>query len=211
MESTPAPVDLNKLKGILSKAKAVMNKAEENRPSAKQTKGRDYEDTLVESTSYDDNDDRFESALNGMQTGGNSTIEAIDPSVANYADYVNNSRLPPAIKKAMLEMPIPRSNGLSHTFNKEDVADLIDKPAKQSKPAPRPAQRTQLNEATQKNSDSITVSKTELKEMVDAIVNEKLLEFFMKTSSQKITEDAVKRTINLLIKEGKLTPKKKTI
>jgi hypothetical protein len=47
--------------------------------------------------------------------------------------------------------------------------------------------------------------------MVNELVNEKLLEFFIKNHNKNITEETVKRTINTLIKEGKITPKKKTL
>jgi hypothetical protein len=43
------------------------------------------------------------------------------------------------------------------------------------------------------------------------LVNEKLLEFFVKNHNKSITEDTVKRTITTLIKEGKIQQKKRTL
>jgi hypothetical protein len=137
--------------------------------------------------------------------------------IDNYnEDAIRNSKLPDVIKRAMIENPIPKVSGLNHSFNAEDVSDLIEKPmgtpqTRRTQPRQQPQQRINEQAYSNQNSGMITVTKEQLREMVDDIVNEKLLEFFMKASTQRITEDAVKKTLTALVKEGKITAKKKTV
>jgi hypothetical protein len=121
---------------------------------------------------------------------------------------IKNSKLPSAIKEAMLKNPIPQLSGPNHTFTLDDVSDLADE-----KPMGLPkTQKTKpITESRTTNSNLITVDKNQLKEMVNDLVNEKLLEFFVKNHNKSITEDTVKRTISTLIKEGKIATKKKTV
>lgn len=126
-----------------------------------------------------------------------------------YVAAVKNSKLPAVIKEAMIKTPI-KQVGMGHTFNIEDVAQLIDKPMglpKVPKTNPRPAapqQRRTIAESYVADSDSVTVSREELSEIVDELVNAKLLEFFMQNHNKRIVDEAVKRTVSVLIKEGKL-------
>lgn len=201
MEQQPPPVDLNKLKKILSASKAIMNKVESN----------DYTTGHVDPRALN------EEGVMEMQSTGvvrSASTAPVVPVGGFTEEQINNSRLPAAIKKAMLEHPIPQVTGFNTSFTLDDVSELQEKPMghpKTPKTAPKAPQKQQLRESVNNDQDTITVSKDELKEMVNSIVNERLLEFFMKTSSQKITEDAVKKTLQMLIKEGKLTAKKKTI
>ena len=61
-------------------------------------------------------------------TMGNSARQMKQPS----RDAIMNSKMPEAIKKAMLENPISQPK-MNHTFNLDDVSDLIDE-----KPIPAP-------------------------------------------------------------------------
>ena len=197
--SIPAPVDLNRLKSILGASKAIMNKVETG----------DFETGHVDPRAL------TEDGVRELQAEG-VTRPAMSNHSANVGyneQTVMNSRLPEGVKKIMLERPIPQLTGPNYTFSLDDVSELAtDKPMglpKTPKTSPKPTRQV-VNESYSQ-SDMITVSKTELGEMVKNIVNERLLEFMTKTNNKAITEDAVKKTIALLIKEGKLTPKKKTI
>jgi len=53
----------------------------------------------------------------------------------------------------------------------------------------------------------LTISREDL----DAMINVRLLEFFTQTYNKMIIEDTIKKTMSMLIKEGKITVKKKTI
>jgi hypothetical protein len=205
---TPTQIDLSKLKGILSGAKKLINKVE----SGDYTTGHIDERALTD---------------NGVQEmyaeGYNRSAQAHTPmneQQDNYtADQVRNSNLPEAIKQAMINNPIPKINVnpfAPQSFSLDDVADLQEKPVaypQSRKPAPKQQARPQqrLNEQAYYPQDTISVTKEQLREMVDEIVNEKLINYFMKMSTERITENAVKKTLNALVKEGKLTAKKKTI
>ena len=117
-------------------------------------------------------------------------------SVSDYTpEQIKNSNLPQVVKEAMLNKPIAKIKGIGGGFSLEGLESLIDKPEKQPIRESRPKQ----------NSEMITISKTELNEMIDKRISEVLANMFAKT----ITEQTIKRTINTLISEGKLVTKKK--
>lgn len=193
---TPQPVDLNRLKGILGASKAIMNKVETG----------DFETGHVDARALTEDGVR-ELQAEGVTRPANQQQQA---HIGYDEETIMNSRLPEAIKRAMIEKPIPQLTSPSYTFSIDDVSELAEKPMGLPKAKAKPQSQQPLRESYG-NSEMITVSKTELKEMVSAIVNERLLEFMTKTNNKAITEDAVKKTIALLIKEGKLAPKKKTL
>lgn len=187
---TPQPVDINKLKSILGNAKAVMNKVESNT----------YKTGNVDARAL------TEEGVQELQSEGYS--RPVSAQASTYTEeMVKNSKLPSAIKKAMLENPIPQLTTPNHTFSLNDVSDLTEE-----KPMglPRTPKTRVVNESKQQNG-LISISKEDLREMVNELVNEKLLEFFVKNHNKNITEETVKRTISTLIKEGKIATKKKTI
>jgi len=190
---TPPPVDLNKLKGILGNAKNIMKKVETG----------NFETGHVDARALTE-DGVMELQAEGVRRPIQQQQQL---EGQQYQQAVMNSGMPESVKKLMLERPIQQAVP-NYTFSLDDVSDLSDE-----KPMGRPTTPKQsfIQENRQVSSDMITVSKTELKEMVNSIVNERLLEFMTKTNNKAITEDAVKKTISLLIKEGKLTPKKKTL
>lgn len=186
----PQPVDINKLKSILGNAKAVMNKVESN----------NYKTGNVNAKAL------TEEGVQELQSEGFTR-----PSVTQAATYteemVKNSKLPSAIKKAMLENPIPQLTTPNHTFSLNDVSDLNEE-----KPMGLPkTPKTKVINESNKQSGLISISKEDLREIVNELVNEKLLEFFVKNHNKNITEETVKRTISTLIKEGKIATKKKTM
>jgi hypothetical protein len=188
----PAPVNLESLKGILAKSKAVMNKISGEEP--KQTSSRqlseDYSDNYSKSPSYDERDEREPNYDEKPQV-----TPSMEPKM--YTDeQVMNSKLPQAIKEAMMKSPIPMLQGPPSNFTLDDVSDLVDKP----KSAPLRESRRESN------SEMITVSKKELQEMI----KEGIGQYFKDGYEKRITETAIKKTINVLIKEGKLNTKPKT-
>ena len=176
MNQVPQPVDLSKLKGILSNAKAVMNKVDEN-----QSNGKPLPSNNATTTNYI-TEEQFNAANSVQQQPAQRRITK---------ESINNSKLPEAVKKAMLENPIQQPNSLTHSFNLEDVADLIEKPK-------------QINESIVHNNDKITVNETALR----GIIKDVLLEFLTEDYNKKLTENANKKTINTLLKEGKIKTKK---
>ena len=186
---SPQPVDLNKLKNILGNAKAVMNKVENN----------SFKTGNIDARALNED---------GVQELQSEGVKRPKTTQGYTEEMIKNSKLPPIIKKAMLENPIPQLSGPTHTFTLDDVSDLADE-----KPMglPKVPKTKTINESARTQSNTLSISKDDLREMVNELVNEKLLDFFIKNHNKNITEETVKRTINTLIKEGKITPKKKTI
>ena len=188
----PQPVDLNRLKNILGASKAIMNKVETG----------NFETGNVDARAL------TEDGVAQLQSEG-VTRPTTQVGPAQYTkEMVMNSNLPAAIKKAMLDKPIPQLTNPSYTFNLNDVSDLVEEKKMPLPKAPKTQPRT-LNESS--NQDLITINKSQLEEMVGNIVNQKLLEHYTKIHDNQLTENTVKRTINALIKEGKLAPRKKTL
>jgi hypothetical protein len=55
------------------------------------------------------------------------------------------------------------------------------------------------------NSDMITISTVDLQNMIDESINR----FFKQVYDKTVTEETIKKTINTLIKEGKIQTKRK--
>lgn len=189
---SPQPVDLNKLKSILGASKKIMNKVETG----------DYETGNIDARAL------TEDGVAELQSEGVSRPVSQNQPLVYNEEMVMKSRLPESIKKVMIEKPIPQIGNPSYTFSLDDVNDLVED---KKMGLPKAPKTKKLNESYSSQSDLITVSKEELKEMVNELVNERLLEFFVRNHNKSITEDTVKRTISTLVKEGRLQTKKKTI
>jgi hypothetical protein len=189
---TPAPVNLNALKGILANAKKVMNKVEENSTpkGGKQPIRETYDDAYSNQPMYNEMDEREPVYEQYTQ----QTPSAMQPM--NYtAEQVMNSNLPANIKEAMLKNPIPQLQGPPSKFSLEDLGDLVEKPKS----------RQPIREnASQHNSQGMMVDPNMLK----AMIKEAVAEYFKESYEKQITEQAIKKTINVLIKEGKINTKK---
>jgi hypothetical protein len=112
-----------------------------------------------------------------------------------------NSKLPPAIKEAMLKNPIPKLSGPPSKFSLEDLSDLVEKPKPQFKSPGVPLRESSENY----QSPTINITVELLNEMIDNRVNAILAKMFTKT----VSEQAIKKTISTLINEGKISVKKK--
>lgn len=185
---TPKPVDVNRFKAIAGSFKKIVQKADELKPivlsetTQKQTEIESIEESMVEKTA----------------------------PARDYSDeQVMNSRLPESVKKAMIDRRVPKLTSPPSKFSIEDFEkDEKDIPMIPNKRAPitkAPVIKAPIRENITPNSDLITVSKSEL----DAMINAKLLEFLTKSYNKTLTEETIARTINMLIKEGKISVKKK--
>lgn len=187
MNGTPPPADLSKLKGILGNAKAVMNKVNNGNYETGNVDGN----SLVQSTEGYVSQNNV-STDSQAATMGNATRSMGQPN----KNAIINSKMPEAIKKAMLENPISQPK-MNHTFNLDDVSDLIDE-----KPIPAPTTKRRVNEGVVKG-DMITISEAGLRDMVKDV----LIEYLSADYTKNITEGVIKKTINTLIKEGKIKTK----
>ena len=185
--NTPPPVNLSALKNILANAKKVMEKVEGDKPSTPSRKESISESSSSSQPIYDENDERepvyenFKPTTQGQSGPRNYT-----------AEQVMSSKLPDSVKKLMISKPIPQLQGIPSSFTLDDVQDVVVK-----KPT------TKLNENSGAN--MVTVSQDQLQKMI----NESVANYFKADYEKRITEAAIKKTINVLIKEGKLNVKKK--
>ena len=185
MNGAPPPADLSKLKNILGNAKSIMNKVNDGNYETGNVDGN----TLVQSTDGYVNEGNMSTNATTM---GNSARQMKQPS----KDAIMNSKMPEVIKKAMLENPISQPK-INHTFNLDDVSYLID-----DKPIPAPTTKKRVNEGVVKG-DMITISEAGLRDMIKDV----LIEYLSADYSKNITEGVIKKTINTLIKEGKIKTK----
>jgi hypothetical protein len=191
---TPAPVNLAALKGILANAKKVMNKVEENSTptNAKKSVRESYDDyNNYQQPMYNEMDEREPVYENFTP----STPSQMQPQMYT-PEQVMASKLPPAIKEAMLKNPIPQLQGPPSKFSLEDLGDLVEQPQRK----PQPLRESSGNHQPQMSIDA---------NMLKAMVKEAVAEYFKESYEKRITETTIAKTINLLIKEGKLQTKKK--
>ena len=192
----PAPVNLAALSGILAKSKQVMAKVETEKP-VKQSKGTVMTESYDSGydSGYDERDER-----EPIYENYEAPQSGFDPT--NVQDYteeqVMSSNLPPAIKEAMLKNKIPRLSGPPSKVSPEAIAKMTG-----IQPKPQPQTRQPLVE-NHNNNGMVTVSK----EQLQAMIKEGIDNFFKNDYEKRITEAAIKKTITVLIKEGKLNTKK---
>jgi hypothetical protein len=191
MNATPPPADLSKLKGILGKAKAVMNTVDTGSYQTGNVNGS----ALVQDTSNYVESQNVP-VENRATSIGDPSRQMRQPS----KETIMNSKMPDSIKKAMMENPIAQPT-MNHTFNLDDVSDLIDKPM----PAPqaRPQQRVNENVVHNQANDTFTVSESALR----GIIKDVLIEYLASDYQRQLSEGVIKKTINTLIKEGKIRTK----
>ena len=172
--NTPQPINMDKLKSILGGAKSIMDK------------GDNYEKGNIDSRAL------TTEGINQMESEGIKR-----PQTQQYKN-LETTKLPSVVRDIMINNPIPQGNSLSHTFNLDDVPEIVENYQKQ--PVSQQPITQQIN-----NSNTFTVSEVGLR----AMVNDILLEFMTKTFTQNLGEDVIKKTIGSLIKEGKIRVKKK--
>ena len=184
----PPPVQITPaMKALLDRAKNVMKATENNKPIV-----------LSETT---------QKQIDIESAGEPETKAPLVPtSAAGYTrEQVMNSKMPQAVKEAMLKS-IPKEVPQPFNSRLEDMSDLEDIKMIPNKRAPiLKTQTINENKLINYNSDMVTLSRTDLKDLI----NESINNFLVQSYNKNLTEDAIKKTINMLIKEGKLTVKKK--
>jgi hypothetical protein len=194
------PANLAALKGILGKSKALMEHVETD----------NYQKGNLDASMMVTSDQLVE----GNQMGGQMPIpqrSAQSMNVGGYNDQmVDNSRLPDHIKNAMKEHKIPALNpaNVMQSFSLEDMGDLVEK----SMPSPQQYQQQRINEQ-QYQQQPVQQSMNVNEQMIRAIVKEELLNILGGEFTKQIRENAIKSTIQTLIKEGKVktTTRKKQV
>jgi hypothetical protein len=182
--------DVSKLKEILSRSKAILNKTEEEygRTGSKVTESFDR------NTSYEEKEipNLTENYINKMSDNVNS----VAPKNGQYRN-MEKSKLPDFIKQAMIDNPIEIPETPFHTFELDDVSEIVseNKVVKQKTKT--------LNESTTTNVgvSEGTIRKI-IKEEIQSIVRDVIEEYLDKSL---VTED-IQIKIGSTIFSGNLKP-----
>jgi hypothetical protein len=179
-----------------------MSVVESREPEKKANKSRDFDprqsynqSMFDDSPTYTESDERepiyenYQPQTQGVVANNNYTPEQIMAS-----------NLPPIVKEAMLKNPIPRLSGPPSKVSAEAIAKLTGATIRKPNEI---GQRKVLRES--ENSEMITISRVDLQNMIDESINR----FFKQVYDKTVTEETIKKTINTLIKEGKIQTKRK--
>jgi hypothetical protein len=166
------PVDLNKLKAILNKSKAIMKTVDSNNYNTGNINGGD----LVQ-----------EGLVTSLPNDATPIASSTHKQKTITENMIDNSKLPESIKMAMKNNPIPIPQSINHTFELDDVME---------KPLPPPTSRSNIREnITQPKSDLN-------EDRIRTIVSEEMSKFFSGYFMKQITESIQKQTIKNLIDVG---------
>ena len=174
----------NRLAEILSKSKAVMQKAEENHGSTNMNSGGGN----MFSSQEKEIPNLTENYINNNRK---TSTNSVAPQNGRYRN-LEKSKMPDFIKQAMIENPIDIPETPYHTFELDDVADLVN----ESVPTQQP-----MTQTTPKNVDVNNIRqivREEIEDVVRSVVEEYL-------DKSLVTED-IKIKIGDTIFGGTLKP-----
>lgn len=190
----------DKLIAMLKGAKKIMKKVETG----------DYTTGNIDTRALTEEGVKELHASGVVRPSRNDSSENIDN--VTYEESVKKSGLPDVVKKAMLENRIETPT--MGAFSKEDVRSLIDeddeplfqhKVVKTNTNTNKVTTKSSINESHNNGNEMITIGRNELKGMMKDV----LLEYLTNDYSKNLTETVITKTINSLIKEGKINVKKK--
>lgn len=174
----------NRLAEILSKSKAVMQKTEENHGSTNMNSGGGN----MFSSQEKEIPNLTENYINNNRK---TSTNSVAPQNGRYRN-LEKSKMPDFIKQAMIENPIDIPETPYHTFELDDVAELVN----ESVPTQQP-----MTQTTPKNVDVNNIRqivREEIEDVVRSVVEEYL-------DKSLVTED-IKIKIGDTIFGGKLKP-----
>tara|TARA_R110000796_G_scaffold63162_2_gene145630 strand:+ start:4324 stop:4950 length:627 start_codon:yes stop_codon:yes gene_type:complete len=196
------------LVNLLGNARKLMNKVE----TGDYSPGNVNSGMMVEDTGQ---------LLSQIPENANATSRPVsNKPIQNTYVNINKTKMDPKIVQAMVENPIeiPHVNfgsaGGGAAFDLEDVAELLPNNnrqvvSEQKFVSPEVSTReptTNFAPPQVRNSAGqvlLTLTEAEL----DKKIQDALLEFMAKTFAKTLTENTIKKTMNVLIKEGKLSVK----
>lgn len=204
----PAPLN-DAMAALLARSRQVMTKLDDSAPKSRGQVTESYNDNYS-APIYSENDERepVYQQYQPQQTRYTNEqyeqpTEVLGP-IDYDADMVRNSKLPQNIKELMIAHPIKQVSSITPQFTAEQISKITGKPIQEVQRTMQPQQRINENIQRPSNPDMITLSKSELKEMI----NEGIATFFKQVYDKTLTEETIKKTINVLIKEGKINVKK---
>jgi len=182
--------DINRLKDILTKSKAVMKKTEEQLGSTNTRNGNTTYVNEGEEKEMPNLTEQFTQKY-GMADG--KLNKSVAPKGGNYPN-MSKSKMPDAIKKAMMENPIdiPENPFSVGGFDLEDVPELVEQP----KQMVRESVETQTT-----NIDTDTIRQI-VREEIEGVVRDVVGEYLDKSL---VTED-IQIKVGETIFSGNLKP-----
>lgn len=176
------PAQLDALASVLGKAKSIM-KASDMKSPIKTSKNN----SVSENYTYEEKPMNFDIDYSKLGGGAMSESELSD-------EQIRKSNLPNIVKESMLSKKIKPTNPFGSVINEDLIAKINGE---------SPNIKQKINETN--SNGMITVSKSDLKQMISEGIND----YFKNDYEKRITEMAIKKTLNVLLKEGKLITKKK--
>lgn len=183
--------DVNKLKEILSRSKAVMQKTEQNYGSTSNQKQSFSVSESVEKEMPNLTEDYITKNYNG-------NTKSVAPTNGRYRN-LEKSKMPSFIKEAMINEPIEIPETPFHTFELDDVNDLISNDEYEVEP--KSATVTKKSNDISLNLNETVIRKIVKEEMED-LVRSVIEEYFDKSL---VTEDIQIRVGGTTF-SGKLKP-----
>lgn len=182
--------DINRLKEILSRSKAVMQATEQNHGStsnaSNSNQGFDYGSEEKEIPNLTENYIRE-----------NQKNNSVAPVNGRYRN-ISKSKMPDFIKQAMIENPIDIPETPFHTFELDDVADIVNEQT--TKQQPKTPKVQSINEGTSIINESAIrkIVREEIGDIVRATIKEYL-------DNSLVTED-IQIKVGGTTFSGKLKP-----
>jgi hypothetical protein len=182
--------DINRLKDILAKSKAVIKKTEENERTSRPSSYNGSPTNSYEEKEMPNLTEQFAQKY-GITDG--KINRSVAPKNGRYPN-MNKSKMPDAIKQAMMETPIdiPENPFSVGSFDLEDVPELVEQP------------RQVVRETTQRNTTNIDtdtirqIVREEIEDVVRDVVGEYL-------DNSLVTED-IQIKVGETIFSGNLKP-----
>lgn len=191
------PISANELMAGLAKAKKLLNKVE----TGDYQKGHiNQSELLDEDYIISDPEEKIE-----MFSQNDTQRSKFKVVGEQSADRIQNSRLPDAIKKAMMESPIPQIS-LTDTIDMDFVKGakrLMEQESYSGKPAPKTQQPRQTT-SIPNNSDLIPLIENIVRKTVTEILDKKLDQLLMAQKTMSINESLVLKVGDSIFR-GKIT------
>jgi len=182
--------DINKLRDILAKSKAVIKKTEENQRTSRPSSYNDGASYNYEEKEMPNLTEQFAQKY-GINDG--KLNRSVAPKNGRYPN-MEKSKMPDAIKQAMMETPIdiPENPFSVGSFDLDDVPELVEQP------------KQVVRETTQRNTSNIDadtirqIVREEIEDVVRDVVGEYL-------DNSLVTED-IQIKVGETIFSGNLKP-----
>lgn len=182
--------DISKLKDILAKSKAVIKKTEENERPSRSSSYNDSSTNSYEEKEIPNLTEQFAQKY-GITDG--KINRPVAPKNGRYPN-MNKSKMPDAIKQAMVETPIdiPENPFSVGSFDLEDVPELVEQP------------KQVVRETTQRNTSNIDADTIRqiVREEIEDVVRDVVSEYL---DNSLVTED-IQIKVGETIFSGNLKP-----